>query len=177
MNNIINSSEMISNVVNLSIISGNELPDIWKNVVSKIKTFNDSEDCETRMPIGQRLAANTRVVDLKNGTLLIETDHPGWIQYLKIYQKFIITGLKREIKDLKINTFAFRVKGTNFGLSGSYESQLKVERKKQELDFEKQDKELEAYNKKVEQKPAKLPPELQEKVDRLYKIILTNPKD
>ena len=29
---------------------------------------------------GEKLAAHSRIVDLKNNLLYIETDHPGWIQ-------------------------------------------------------------------------------------------------
>lgn len=173
MNNIINCSDLITNVINMSSVSGNDLPDVWKKVVSKIKTFNDSEDCEKRMPIGERLSANTRVVDLKNGVLLIETDHPGWIQYLKIYQKFIITGIKREISNVKINSLAFRVKDSDFCLTNNYEDQVKKEKDKMNDYYEKQEKTLEKLEVKREESK-ELPPELKEKFDSLMKTMLTN---
>lgn len=175
MNEIINCSNMITNVINMTSVSGNNLPDIWKKVVSRVKSYNDSDDSERKMPIGQRLAANTRVVDLKNGILLVETDHPGWIQYLKIYQKFIITGLKMEVKDLKVNSLAFRVKGSDFCLSNSYEQQVKKEQNKMNDFYENQEKSLEKYNdSKTTEESKELPPELKEKFDSLINTMLTN---
>ena len=59
----------------------------WKKVVSKIGK-KDEEDDES-LTIGEKLALNSHVVDLKNGILLVETTHSGWIQYLRMNQKFM----------------------------------------------------------------------------------------
>ena len=172
---IISASDMMLQAANLGTSGANEICSVWKKVVSGVRSMkHDGEDSEKRMPLGERLAGNTRVVDLKNGVLLIETDHPGWIQYLKMYQKFIITGLKMNLPDIKITTLAFRVAGEKVNLSELYENQLA--RKKQEMSekLDKQEKELKKYDKKPSNVNSELPPELLAKFDSIRQSMLTN---
>jgi len=177
---IISSSMMMVNLLNNnSFGSANNMTSVWKKVVSKIHTFNDDENSEKHIPLGERLAGNTRVIDLKNGILLIETDHSGWIQYLRMYQKFIITGLNRELPNLKIKTFAFRMAGSKFSLNDNYEKELEASRKKLLLKLNEEDKIAEKYLGKEEEaekekNPNKLPPELLEKIESLKRSMLTN---
>jgi len=129
------------------------------------------------MPLGERLAGNTRVVDLKNGVLLVESDHPGWIQYLRMYQKFILTGLKMNLPNLKITNLAFRVAGEKVSLSDTYEQQLAKSRREMEKKIEEQEKQLKKYEKKSENKEnvsSELPPELLAKFDSIRQSMLTN---
>ncbi|MCQ2593089.1 MAG: DUF721 domain-containing protein [Treponema sp.] len=185
-NGMINCSDMISKVLNMTNLGDNEIDSVWKSVVSKINNYESSDDCERKMPIGERLAGNTRVVDLKKGILLVETDHSGWIQYLKMYQKFIITGLKRALPDLKINTMAFRITGSNVSLSDSYNESYSREIKKMSENLDKQDKEIEKFfennntdsnkNNKKTDDSSNLPPELLEKFESIMQSMLTNPE-
>ena len=113
-----------------------QLPSLWRKVVSRIKSNAENSErddmIDKRMPLGERLASNTRVLDLKNGVLIIESDHPGWIQYLKFYQSFIIKGLKMENPDLKISSLAFRLKGKEEKEMDVYEQALKKARAEME---------------------------------------------
>ena len=68
----------------------------WKYVLSSIKSRNNKN-------IGELLIAHTRVVDLKNGILLVETDHPGYIQTLQMYNSYIIRGMNKKYPELEIN--------------------------------------------------------------------------
>ena len=180
--NIISAADMMLVAANINVSSANEICSIWKKVVSGVHSYkHEAENSERRMPIGERLANNTRVIDLKNGVLLVETDHPGWIQYLKTYQKFILTGLKMNLPELKISSLAFRVTGEKVSLSESYEKQLAESRNKMQKQLEKQEKELEKYNQKKIEKPAEnsngsgqLPPELLAKFDSIRQSMLTN---
>ena len=95
--------------------------------------------------MGERLASNTRVVDLKNGVLIIESDHPGWIQYLKFYQKFIIKGLAMESPDLKVQSLAFRLKGKEKKETDVYEDALKKAREEMEERFRKNEEETRKF--------------------------------
>ena len=180
-NNFISAADMMLKAASLAPMGGNELSSVWKKVVSKVHSYKDeAEDSERRMPIGERLAGNTRVIDLKNGVLLIETDHPGWIQYLKLYQKFILNGLKMSLPKLKISSLAFRVAGSQVSLSEMYEEQLAKGRREAEKKLEKQEKELAEYEKnKVSENPdnsAKnpLPPEVMAMFDNIRQSMLTN---
>lgn len=81
----------------------------WKYILSSIKSRNNKN-------IGELLISHTRVVDLKNGILLVETDHPGYIQTLQMYNSYIIRGMNKKYPELEIKTLSFRLKGTNFEL-------------------------------------------------------------
>ena len=126
-----------------------QLPSLWRKVVSRIKsTAEDSERedlINKRIPLGERLASNTRVLDLKNGVLIIESDHPGWIQYLKFYQSFIIKGLKMENPDLKISSLAFRLKGKEEKEIDVYQQALRKARAEMEERIRKNEEEARKF--------------------------------
>ena len=113
---------------------------------------------------------------------MIETDHSGWIQYLRTYQKFILNGLKKELPDLKILSLAFRQAGSNVGLYNSYEEQMKTESKQFYEIIEKQERKIENENvnkaeKNVEnENECTLPPEMLAKFDSIRNSVLTNSK-
>ena len=110
---IVSAADMMLQAANIGTSEANEICSVWKKVVSGVHSFkHESEDSDKRMPLGERLAGNTRVIDLKNGVLLVESDHPGWIQYLRMYQKFILKGLQMNLPELKITNLAFRVAGS-----------------------------------------------------------------
>ena len=159
---IMTCSDLMLKVTELTNES-NKLNSVWRKVVSKV---NSTQRGDNVIPIGERLAGNTRIIDLKNGILLIETDHSGWIQYLKFYQKFIITGLKREIKDLKISSFAFRLSGSDALLHEAKENT--------ESELNKIYADKEKTSNKEEQKKSTLPPELYEKLENIKRSMLTN---
>lgn len=80
----------------------------WDEIVRTIKEKNFDR---VEYNAGEKIASHSKIVDLKNGILLIETDHPGWIQKIQFHQKYIITGLKRAFPQLEINTLTFKLKG------------------------------------------------------------------
>lgn len=165
---VIDTKNMFDFVNRLNTTSESKVINVWRNVVSKIRTSHDDEDDEKRIPIGERLASNTRVINLKNGVLLVETDHSGWIQYLKVYQKFILRGLKMALPDLTINTLAFRIAGTNVNLSESYEDTLEKAKNDFSKKWEEDEKKLNFLSQKTAEEDtlngisteSKLPPEL-----------------
>lgn len=164
---IISCSDLMLKMMNLTDFNGSELPSVWKNVVSKVNNY------------GERLAGNTRVIDLKNGVLLIEADHPGWIQITQMYSKFILTGLSRALPDLKIASLAFRLAGSRVSLSESYQNMLEKSGKKFNEKIESQEKEIDRILGHKKDYPAAenvLPPEIQKKFERLKKTVLTNSK-
>ena len=181
---LIKCSDMIMKAVNNTAFSNNEVYSAWKDTVSKIKTAADYEDNEKKMPIGERLAGNTRVVDLKKGILLVETDHPGWIQYLKIYKNFILTGLKRKLHGMEINSLAFKLAGTEAKLfdENDYKKQVNYYQqqsyKKMKEDENKINQVLySGKNEKNDEKTdysSNLPPELLEKFESIKNSVLTN---
>lgn len=111
--------------------SGLTISDVWEETITKIYKY------------GPKLAGHTNVVDLKNGILLVETDHPGWNQILQSHKDFIMKGLKMNVKDIEINTIAFRVRGTERGLSENYEEAKEREKNAYLKQMEADEKRLE----------------------------------
>ena len=74
---IVNINELIHRTFeNISVEgsrSANKIVESWRNVLSRIKSVNP----EMNPNEGQNLIDHSRVVDLKNGMLLVEADHPG----------------------------------------------------------------------------------------------------
>lgn len=113
MEQITSFGEVINNVFKkISLEDSNKAVNIyneWKRILCKIKSSNPNE--------GQNIADHSRVIDLKNGILLIEVDHPGWQNLIQFYKKFILKGFEFSFPELKIKTMAFRLKGNDFGLA------------------------------------------------------------
>lgn len=99
----------------------------WKYVLSSIKSRNNKN-------IGELLISHTRVVDLKNGILLVETDHSGYIQTLQMYNSYIIRGMNKKYPELEIKTLSFRLKGTNFELKDIKEKTNKEKYTEEEIE-------------------------------------------
>lgn len=175
--NIISAADIMMRTINTSLIKGMELPSIWKEVVSRIgeNTFDETKD---EMVFGEKLANNSHVVDLKNGVLLIEANHSGWIQYLKMYQRFILNGINRKLPDLKIKNLAFRVAGSNVSLSESYDEKLKKDMEEMNKKVENNEKILnEMCSQKNSTEKKELPPELLQRFDSIRQTMLTNTKE
>ncbi|MGI5172684.1 DUF721 domain-containing protein [Treponema sp. OMZ 840] len=79
----------------------------WNTVLQKIP--ND----------GEKLAAHSRIIDLKNDILFLETDHSGWIQLFGLYKKRILAALKKEFPELTVNGFSFSLKKTEKKTGGT----------------------------------------------------------
>jgi len=57
---------------------------------------------------GERLSAHSRPVDVRNGIVIVEADHPGWVQLLQLEQKRILDAIKRSFPELGISGIAFK---------------------------------------------------------------------
>lgn len=80
----------------------------WNQLLSKLSQKYSS--CKN-------LVGHTTVSDCKNGILLVEVDHPGWIQILKMYQKIILKEMNKKFEKEKITSIVFKMKGENYTLS------------------------------------------------------------
>lgn len=105
--------EIISNI--FENISTDKMNDNL-NMISSWKSVLMSINSRTNKNIANLLVSHTKVIDLKNGVLLIETDHPGYIQTLQMYNSYILKGLKQKVPELEIKTLSFRLKGSTFKL-------------------------------------------------------------
>lgn len=165
-NSVITASQMISrvfgNVESGTIENGNRIVSSWRKVVESIN------------PDGNKLAAHSKISDLKNGILLVETDHPGWIQMLKIHEKYILKGIRNLNKDVKIFSLAFKLAGTDAGLL-SKEELDKREKERFNRQIEQQEKEIEnlIHSSPVNTEKKELPPQLKDLFERMKSDMLT----
>ena len=165
----IDSAQMISkvfkNISSQDVENSSKIQQAWQTTVSKISGN------------GEKLAAHSYPVDLKNGVLLVESDHPGWNQMLQMHKKFILTGLNRLSGGVAIETLAFKVKGSGAALADKEELERKaVEKYAQKIDAEQKKLEEMGYGsqdaaagKEAGKGQESLPPELNEIFERMKK--------
>lgn len=171
---IIDCSEMLSRtfdcIEKATLERNNKFYSSWKSVVTKINRAGDKE-------FGQKLYDHSLIVDIKNGTLLIETDHPGWSQMMQFYSKFIINGLKMYIPEMKIESLVFRTKGSNAVLNSvDYNSELMKENNKMAEKIKKENEFINKYKKSDETKKEEsneLPENLKSMFDTIRQTMLT----
>lgn len=169
-NDIMHASQMITQVFkNISpqdMENGNRLLNSWRQTVESVSRN------------GAKLAAHTHVVDLKNGVLLVEADHSGWIQLLQLHQKYILTGLRRKNPALTIASLAFRLAGSNARLvDGAAMAQKERARLQKRYDSEDallKESGFDAPQGTGQPDAKPLPAELQQLFDKFKSEILTN---
>ncbi len=61
--------------------------------------------------VGENLAGRTRAKELKGKTLIVEVDHPGWIQVLQMRQAYILHELGERFSGLQIEKIRCYVSG------------------------------------------------------------------
>ena len=171
---IIDSTELVArfidNMKRSNIESGNQILQAWRSIIESIKP--NSRNSKNAANFGVNLASHSRIVDFKNGVILIEADHSSWLQMLQLHQRYILGSLQRRFPELKISTLAFKLHGSNVGLSVSYEESLKIAMAKQEkrIDEEKRILEEKGFIKNPDTKDVPdLPPELKALFDDMRK--------
>ncbi|MDR1626697.1 MAG: DUF721 domain-containing protein [Spirochaetia bacterium] len=55
-----------------------------------------------RKVVGDAIADHSRIFNLRKGALIVEVDHPGWVQMLRMRQEGILQRLSRAYPDLGI---------------------------------------------------------------------------
>jgi predicted nucleic acid-binding Zn ribbon protein len=58
---------------------------------------------------GKSLAEHARLVDVQNKTLLIEVDHPGWLQMLQLRKKGLLEAARRTAPQVSLEDIKVRV--------------------------------------------------------------------
>ncbi len=51
---------------------------------------------------GEDIAAHSKVIDYRHGAVVVEVDHPGWIQMIRLRERRILHSLQRGYPDLDI---------------------------------------------------------------------------
>lgn len=58
---------------------------------------------------GERISAHSRIAELDKTILLIEADHPGWIQIIQIQQASLLEAVRTRFPELAITGLALRL--------------------------------------------------------------------
>ncbi len=74
--------------------------------------------------VGMPLAEHSRVVDIRNSRLIVEVDHPGWMQHLLLSKDQIVSRIGRAyssdvVSDIRVRIAAERPKQQCVGSSRS----------------------------------------------------------
>lgn len=51
---------------------------------------------------GEQLAAHSSIQDIRNGSVVVEADHPGWLQMIQLRQEELLAGLRLRFPELNI---------------------------------------------------------------------------
>ena len=84
--------------------SNAELYTSWEKIVNEVW---QSEDIHAA-------AVHSRIRELEHGILLVEADHPGWIQILQIKQNELLKVVQRRCPELNICGIAFMLSRESF---------------------------------------------------------------
>lgn len=98
------ADELITNIfsgIGNSSKEASKIVLLWNEVLFSIK--NPKLDAS-------QLVDHSKILDFKNGVLVVETDHPGRIQLFQMYKNYIQTGLNKKLSELKIKNIVFRLK-------------------------------------------------------------------
>ena len=140
--------------------------DTWNNVLQKIRSARNPNE-------GRNLCEHSRILDLKKDVLIIEVDHPGWMELLQLHKRFIIKGLN--YAGIKVKNLAFKLKGDGIYAGINDSSASKEEIKNTPVETAKPIENMPIDDKKTEEKIA-LPPALEAIFADLKENMLTNSK-
>jgi hypothetical protein len=78
---------------------------------------------------GDSIAAHSRIMELERSILMVEADHPGWIQILQTEQSAILKAVSKRFPDLAIRGISFRLTRdpASFVESPTIEPQIQAE--------------------------------------------------
>ena len=77
----------------------------WQKIVAAAWPRHNSGEQED-IPAA---ASHSGIAELEKGVLLVEADHPGWIQILQTRQSELLSAVQRRYPDLGIQAIAFRL--------------------------------------------------------------------
>ena len=77
----------------------------WKRIVSDLWPRAADQGADD-MPAA---AVHSQIRDLERGLLLVEADHPGWVQILQTKQRELLSAVQRKYPELGIRGIAFRL--------------------------------------------------------------------
>ncbi|MDR1786168.1 MAG: DUF721 domain-containing protein [Spirochaetaceae bacterium] len=119
MDNVYSAGEAVASLFNALSSEGAKNADttlsVWKKILLSIDEKKTKRD-GTRSYTGESLYCHSKVVDCKNGILLIEVDHPGWVQLFQLARTYIVRGFKKFAPEFNVTSLSYRLKGQTASL-------------------------------------------------------------
>ena len=81
----------------------------WSKITAEVWPVHSEQGSEQRKDDIPAAALHSQIRELERGVLLIEADHPGWIQILQFRQTELLSVIKRRYPELGIHGIAFRL--------------------------------------------------------------------
>jgi hypothetical protein len=98
-----------------------------KNMIEKAQGYSDLFSCWEMITEKNGIpaaASHSRIVELERAVLLVEADHPGWIQILQTKQSYLLNAVIRRFPDLEIRGISFRLSRDPLSLPADSHSKL-----------------------------------------------------
>jgi predicted nucleic acid-binding Zn ribbon protein len=121
--------------------------------------------------IGQRISDHAQPADVRGRTLVIEADHPGWIQMVLMEKERIVKELKRRFPELGISGISVRTAMSATG-PGSPERNRRAQADESNADMQNADEKTPSKDDKEALKRIE-DPEMRAALERLRKEIDT----
>jgi hypothetical protein len=86
-------------------ISSSELFNSWEKTVCQVWQHGDVQINEDTSAV----AVHSRIRELERGVLIVEADHPGWIQILQTKQAELLMAIQYRYPRQDIRGIAFRL--------------------------------------------------------------------
>ena len=61
--------------------------------------------------VGDSMAPHARLVDVRNGILVVEVDHPGWLQMVRLRQDALLEAARSAVPTVLLDGIRVRVGG------------------------------------------------------------------
>ncbi|MFA6507696.1 MAG: DUF721 domain-containing protein, partial [Treponemataceae bacterium] len=60
--------------------------------------------------VGDHLSAHSRIVELDKTVLVVEADHPGWIQLIQMKRTTILESIRRQFPELTVTAISIKLR-------------------------------------------------------------------
>ncbi|MCF6335143.1 MAG: DUF721 domain-containing protein [Spirochaetales bacterium] len=88
------------------------LSDYMRNFHSNMESSYSSVFKSWGRIAGEDMITHSSIKDLNNGILIVEADHPGWVQLLQMRKKKILRNIQNKYPELDITDIRFILKNS-----------------------------------------------------------------
>jgi len=81
----------------------------WAEIVAEAWQNKEGASQDPDLEDIPAAASHSRICELEKGLLLVEADHPGWIQILQTKQHELLAAAQRRYPELDIQNIAFKL--------------------------------------------------------------------